>query len=177
MDVDGFWALIGAARLELDPGDPVAAVEEQVEVLRALLQPLGDQELLGFQEKLHEHAAHANDWRVWAAGYLAAGGMSDDSFDYFRLWLVLQGRTAFDQVLADPDRLADLRWDADGEAFDAAEPFGYLVAEVLEDRGSDPGDALVAAVAAGEPTGKPFREYDDAWFARTFPRLSARVGA
>jgi hypothetical protein len=175
VDVDGFWAVIGSSRAELDDGDPEGAVGSQLDELIAQLTALPDAELLAFQQRLHDQTARANDWRLWAAGYLAAGGMSDDSFDYFRLWLVLQGREAFERVLAAPDALADLPWDDEGAAFDAAEELSYLVAGLLEDRGSDPGDALVAATATGEPAGEPFREDDDAWFATAFPRLSARV--
>lgn len=177
MEVDRFWALVGAAREGLDLTDPEAAVEEQVAALRSALTALPDRELLLFQERLHEQAARANDWTLWAAGYLAAGGMSDDAFDYFRLWLVLQGQTAFERLLAEPDELADLRWDAAGAAFGAAEAGGYLVAELLEERGADPGDALVAASATGEPSGQPFDEDDADWFTATFPRLTARVEA
>lgn len=175
MDVDGFWRVVDASRSGLDLTDPEAAVDAQLDAIRAALEPLPASDLLAFQERLHEQSSRANDWRLWAAGYLAAGGMSDDSFDYFRLWLVLQGRTTFEQLLADADALAEQRWDDEGAAFDAAESLGYLVLDVLEERGSDPGDALVTATAGGEPTGTRFREDDDAWFAEHFPRLHARV--
>jgi hypothetical protein len=45
---------------------------------------------------------------LWAAAYVINGGCSDDGFDYFRGWLMLQGREAFGQAVADPDSLADL---------------------------------------------------------------------
>lgn len=45
---------------------------------------------------------------LWAAAYVINGGCSDDGFDYFRGWLILQGRKVFEQVVADPDALADL---------------------------------------------------------------------
>ena len=35
------------------------------------------------------------------------GGCSDDGSDYFRAWLMLQGRETFGQAVADPDSLAD----------------------------------------------------------------------
>jgi hypothetical protein len=42
------------------------------------------------------------------AAYLANGGASDDGFDYFRGWLIAQGREVFDSAVADPDALAAL---------------------------------------------------------------------
>ncbi|WP_020635463.1 DUF4240 domain-containing protein [Amycolatopsis alba] len=36
------------------------------------------------------------------------GGCSDDGFDYFRGWLIVQGRDVFERVVADRDALADL---------------------------------------------------------------------
>jgi hypothetical protein len=175
VDVDGFWALVGRSAEGIDVSDPVTATEAQIEALRQLLEALPDPELLAFQQWLHKQTARANDWRLWAAGYLAAGGMSDDAFDYFRLWLVLQGRSAFDRLLADPDSLADLRWDPDGEAFEVSETLGYLVAEILEDRGLDASDTLVTGTADGEPAGTPFDEDDEDGLAAAFPRLSSRV--
>lgn len=44
---------------------------------------------------------------LWAAAYVINGGCSDDGFDYFRGWLIMQGREVFEQVLADPEALAD----------------------------------------------------------------------
>ena len=45
---------------------------------------------------------------LWAAAYLINAGASDDGFDYFRGWLIAQGREAFERAVADPDSLADL---------------------------------------------------------------------
>lgn len=45
---------------------------------------------------------------LWAAAYVINGGCSDDGFDYFRGWLILQGRETFGQAVADPDSLDDL---------------------------------------------------------------------
>jgi hypothetical protein len=175
VDVDEFWATVDASRTDVDADDPEAAAEGQVAALREELRALDVKQLLVFQRQLNEQSARANDWRVWAAGYLAAGGMSDDAFDYFRLWLVMQGRQAFERVLGDPDQLADLSWDEEGAAFDVGETLGYLVAEVLVDRGVNPGEALVTATGAGEPAGEPFDEDDDEWFAASFPRLWERT--
>jgi hypothetical protein len=45
---------------------------------------------------------------LWAAAYLINSGCSDDGFDYFRGWLITQGRDVFEAAVADPDALADL---------------------------------------------------------------------
>jgi hypothetical protein len=45
---------------------------------------------------------------LWAAAYLINGGCSDDGFESFRCWLIVQGRTVFERSVADPDTLADL---------------------------------------------------------------------
>jgi hypothetical protein len=44
---------------------------------------------------------------LWAAAYLIEGGC-DDGFMDFRAGLMLQGRTAFEAAVADPDSLAGL---------------------------------------------------------------------
>jgi hypothetical protein len=43
---------------------------------------------------------------LWGAAYLINGGASDDGFDYFRGWLIAQGREVFEAAVADPDSLA-----------------------------------------------------------------------
>lgn len=50
---------------------------------------------------------------LWAAAYLMRGGCSDDGFDYFRGWLLAQGRAVWEGAVAAPDSLADLGLDPD----------------------------------------------------------------
>jgi hypothetical protein len=45
---------------------------------------------------------------LWGAAYLINGGCSGDGFEYFRGWLLVQGRAVYERVVADPDALADL---------------------------------------------------------------------
>ncbi|MFC9245678.1 DUF4240 domain-containing protein [Streptomyces sp. NPDC057136] len=45
---------------------------------------------------------------LWAAAYVINGGCSDDGFDYFRGWLIAQGREVFERTAADPDALAEV---------------------------------------------------------------------
>ena len=41
--------------------------------------------------------ARSYDWNLWGAAYLMKGGCSDDAFDYFRGWLVAQGRRVWSE--------------------------------------------------------------------------------
>ena len=58
-----------------------------------------------------------------AAACIINGGTSDDRFDYFKNWLILQGQYAFRQALQNPDTLAALRIPFDDTEW---EDCGYL---------------------------------------------------
>ncbi|WP_416483406.1 DUF4240 domain-containing protein [Streptomyces sp. CL12] len=101
-----FWDLIEEARR--DTGSPADAVKT---VSRATTLPAArnPQEIIAAQQILWDLMAASCRAPLWAAAYLINGGCSDDGFDYFRGWLITQGRTAFEQVIADTDQLAGLR--------------------------------------------------------------------
>jgi hypothetical protein len=50
----------------------------------------------------------ANTWNNMAAQTIIEGGSSDDRFYYFRCWLISLGRHNFEEVLKNPDYLADI---------------------------------------------------------------------
>jgi hypothetical protein len=66
------------------------------------------QEIIEAQQLLWELMSDSYRQPVWAAAYVINGGCSDDGFEYFRGWLITQGREVFDRVVADPDALSDL---------------------------------------------------------------------
>jgi hypothetical protein len=179
VDTNSFWELVGDTRREAAAAGAQSVVEEHIGTLTAELEELSDDEVTGFYRELRSARARANDWNLWAAAYLALGGASDDSFLDFRNWLISHGRETYERVLADPDSLADLTWDEDENDFGAAENWAYAALEVLEERGFDE-DALEEVDddgeddQFGEPSGEPFPEDDDEWFAARFPRLWAK---
>jgi Protein of unknown function (DUF4240) len=61
---------------------------------------------------LHQISYLAN---LWGTAFLMNGGASDDGFDYFRGWLISQGRKVFEAALENPDSLSDVI-DKDAEA-------------------------------------------------------------
>lgn len=101
MTEDRFWALIeqhvtGRPELDVD-----------VSGLRGALEELPAGEIVSFDEIFCRLHRASYSWRLWGAAYLINGGCSDDGFDYFRAWLIAQGRTVFEKALADPDSLVE----------------------------------------------------------------------
>jgi len=78
----------------------------------------------------YEKLCDLNQWRLWAAGYVIAGGMSDDSFHYFRSWILGKGRDVFEVAMKDPDELGPFvdNNDVDNELLE------YAALNVLNER-------------------------------------------
>ncbi|MFJ5233162.1 DUF4240 domain-containing protein [Kitasatospora sp. NPDC088391] len=105
MDIQQFWQLIGEARMRVPAPDNGSAVAEQATALLALLPA---EEIVVAERILWGLMADSYRAPLWGAAYMINGGCSDDGFDYFRGWLITQGRETFERVIADPDALADL---------------------------------------------------------------------
>lgn len=103
MDKIQFWRLIEDAK-KRSGGD----CEEQVELLEKALVKLPPEEIIAFDRILDELCDEAFRWDLWGAGQLINGFCSDDGFFYFRSWLVAQGKTVYENALANPDSLADV---------------------------------------------------------------------
>jgi hypothetical protein len=70
---------------------------------------------------------------LWAAARIMCGGCSDDGFDYFKGWLILQGSQTYQAAVADPDSLAGVQID-----YPSCEQFLTLSARILRKRGECP---------------------------------------
>lgn len=100
MTTDEFWQLIGITAEDDNLEERLERIEHQLAVRSA-------KEIVSFERQLQDRMSESYTWELWGAAYLINGGCSDDGFDYFRGWLILQGRTVFEQALANPDSLAD----------------------------------------------------------------------
>ena len=118
----------------------------------------------------YEKLCDLNQWRLWAAGYVIACGMSDDSFHYFRSWILGKGRDVFEVAMKDPDELGPYVDDNDVDN----ELLEYAAVKVLEGRAieEDPRDRSERR-ADGQPAGEPFEE---STVAATCPKLAALFG-
>ncbi|MFJ7281035.1 DUF4240 domain-containing protein [Kitasatospora sp. NPDC098663] len=105
MNIHQFWKLIDEARSQVPTPDNGAAVARRAVALLAL-RPA--EEIIAAQQILWKLMADSYRAPLWGAAYMINGGGSDDLFDYFRGWLITQGRATFESVITDPDRLAEL---------------------------------------------------------------------
>jgi hypothetical protein len=105
VDIDDVWQLIDRARAEL--GDEAEDTDEVAARMVARLSRRDPADIVAFAQPLDDLMARSYTVELWAAAYLINGGASDDGFDYFRGWLIGQGRSVFERAVADPDSLAD----------------------------------------------------------------------
>jgi hypothetical protein len=140
--------------------------------LKPLLEALPDAEVQDFERQYYACLIALNRWDVWGAGYVAADGMSDDSFHYFRSWIIGKGEAVYSTALTDPDALGPYLQseDPESETFLNNEELEYVALEVLEARGieDDPRDDL-DATADDEPAGTAWD--DDSVYER-FPAIA-----
>lgn len=156
MTEDLFWQIVGEGGEDLD---------SRLETLPERLAAYAPKEIKMFGQRLLDASAAAYRADVWALAYLLMGGCSDDAFDYFRDWLILQGRDVYEAVLADPD------------AFDPATLTGAPLVEGLM-------EAVVQAheLRAGkdlprlrQPKLKIKGKLDEAAFAAMLPRVAEKT--
>jgi hypothetical protein len=105
MSVEKFWSVVERARLQ--SADPSNA-EEVAQRTLALLVELPAADVATLAQPLWDLRVRSYRWGLWGAAYLLNGGCSDDGFEYFRGWLLTQGRTVFEDALVTPDSLAGL---------------------------------------------------------------------
>jgi hypothetical protein len=102
IDENCFWELIEAAK------ENTKSSSEQTEMLLGSLETFKAAEINRFRLILDAKLDALLHWDVWALAYLVMGGCSDDAFEYFRSWLILQGRQVVATAMADIQELERL---------------------------------------------------------------------
>lgn len=97
-----FWDFIQKAKQSSERSD------ERAYELSCMLMNLEPSEIVRFERIFYEKMSASYTWDLWAAAYLAFGGCSDDGFEYFRAWLISEGRENFEAVLGDVNQIAEL---------------------------------------------------------------------
>ena len=134
------------------------------------LSTLPPADIQAYAREFDQRMVESYSWGLWAMAYLGNGGASDDGFDYFRGWLILQGKARFTASLQDPRKA--LEGVKSGELLEcedilsvAAQAFEKATGKVLP---------LSGVVMPKEPKGTPWKEED---LPRLFPDIAKRFGS
>ena len=132
--------------------------------LKTNLKRLSADEILGFELRLQECLAASYRLDLWAVAYIVNGGCSDDGFEYFRGWLIAQGRAYFEAAMADPERAAD---NAESGERTGCEAILYVAGDAFTHRSKKP---MPHGLTPRSPraTGVDWTEED---LPKLFPRL------
>src|SRR5215208_2580480 len=164
MTTDQFWDFIHRS------GQAATDCQEHADALRVLLAKLPPEEILAFGAELDARLAEAYRWDLWGVAYLVNGGCPDDGFEYFRLWLIAQGRDYFEAALREPERAGDRAVPGEAEC----EALLYSGTAAYEERtGAEEPTSARSRRLPPEPDGEPWEEDD---LPRLFPDVAARFG-
>lgn len=174
VDTEQFWALIDDARGRVqDPADGDAVAAGAAELLAALPR----EEILAAARVAYSLMTRSYLAPLWAAAYLINGGCSDDGFDYFRGWLIMQGRAVFEGAVADPDALAGLApvraSIADGSWLDCEDALSIAETAYEAATGEEVPDDVVSDENPDLDPAWDFDFDDQAEMERRLPRLAA----
>ena len=157
---DMVWSVLA----RIPDGSTDDRVRHLATALRAL--PLADLEhfCLGYCDL----AKRAFSAEMWCAVRIVWGSGSNDGFDYFVGWLIVQGKAAFESALANPDSIADL---ADVENSACEEVVGLAERVFRKRAGRDP---QVPMQTGPRRLVRTWDFNDEDELRRRYPRLSAR---
>ncbi|MHA1386095.1 MAG: DUF4240 domain-containing protein [Candidatus Helarchaeota archaeon] len=103
MNESEFWEIIDETRQQSN-----GSSEEQVKLLINILSQESFQEIFEYERIFYKLYTNSYKSELWAMAFiLNGGGCSDDSFDYFRAWVIAQGKTYYDLLMKNPEIVAD----------------------------------------------------------------------
>lgn len=118
MDKQEFWRLIDFSKQQA-AGDNAA----QEALLIKTLSHYAPADIITFEYLLRQQLEEADDFNIMAAAKIMEGSVTDDSYIYFRCWLISQGEKVFTEAIRNPDTLAQLETDDSTTDF---EPLLYV---------------------------------------------------
>lgn len=103
MNEDEFWDLIEKTKQE-----SYGNCSSQTELLIKILSEKSIEEILDYTKNFWKLFLQSYTSELWAMAHILNGGCSNDTFDYFRGWLIAQGRNLYEIFMKHPDEVADL---------------------------------------------------------------------
>jgi hypothetical protein len=101
MKENDFWEIIDKS-CRLSRGSE----QNQIVFIGSLLNEMGPNDIIDFEEILCHKIIESDDYKIVAAAKIINGYVSDDSYLYFRCWLIGKGKAVFDNAIKYPDSLA-----------------------------------------------------------------------
>lgn len=99
MSDKNYWEIINRT---LTHDDKHSALSHELNKLRP-------EEIAKFDLKTRQFMQISYTSELWCAAYIINGGCSDDGFEYFRYWLILNGEDFFNMALKSPDDLVGVK--------------------------------------------------------------------
>jgi hypothetical protein len=169
VDQPQFWAMVEAAKAAAGGDSHRQAALLDLDLRR---RPLA--EIVAFAVILDRLLAQSKRIELWGAADLIVNQCSEDGFEYFRCWLVAQGRDVYEAALADPDWLAGYPGLGDGTDV-CCEAIWYVAEQAHEARTGTP---LPEEAYSGLPligTWWPLERHAEET-RRRYPKLWQRFG-
>ena len=99
MTRNNFWEYVNDARKKYEDNF------EAMSYLTDILTDKTNEEIFSFGITVDEIMLESYNEKLWCASYLVNGDTGEDSFDFFRLWLISQGEKTYNDVVKKPDNL------------------------------------------------------------------------
>ncbi|MEW5677229.1 DUF4240 domain-containing protein [Flavobacterium enshiense] len=123
LDENIYWNIITTSLKKTDNQD------DQEQSLINEIEKLTPKEIIGFRLRTDKLLYDTYNSEIWCAGYIMNGGCSDDSFEYFRNWVISRGKETYYKAKENPDSLIS-EVNGDMEYYDF-EGFWYVALEAF----------------------------------------------
>jgi hypothetical protein len=123
MNRNDFWAIIDSS-IEADGFD------ERLQILYDKISELPEADIIVFDKILNDLLNESYKPELFGAVHLMCSGCDDDDFDYFRLWLVAQGKKIYEEAVKHPDSLSVVSLPDELSVY---EDFWYIAQDVYEE--------------------------------------------
>ena len=124
LDEEVFWRIIEKSLTS------TTNQEAQEQFLISEIEKLTPKQMVGFRLRTDYLLYHTYNSEMWCAGSIMNGGCSDDTFEYFRCWVISRGKDTFYNAKANPDSLIE-ECVEDAESYDF-ESFWYVALEAFK---------------------------------------------
>jgi hypothetical protein len=152
-------------------------MEEQLEWLVGKLAKKPVSDIIKFDTHFNRNYIKSYTSDLWAAAWIIMGGCSDDSFDYFRAWLLFHGKGAYEEAIRNPESIIPDLEKLDGEVPEF-EAFLYAAGETFEEKTGQDLDSYLEIYSelSGDDQEQPdleleWDEGDEEGLRRRFPSL------